>query len=75
MSRLRCCAISTSASFGLVGVPSFGGGRPLTYPVISCIAFWRIGCRPIIWVTWIVRVRGCLIARGLPRKSGSAPWT
>ena len=56
MSRLRCCAISTSASFGLVGVPSFGGGRPLTYPVISCIAFWRIGGRPIIWVTWIVRV-------------------
>jgi hypothetical protein len=63
MSRLRCCAISTSASFALVGAASFGGIRPRTYPVIFCIAFWRIGCRPIIWVTWTVRVSGCLIAR------------
>jgi hypothetical protein len=63
------------SGFGLVGTRSFGGGRPLTYPVISCIAFWRIGCRPIIWVTWMVRVSGCLIARSLPRRPGSAPWT
>ena len=43
MSRLRACAISTSARFGLVGTAFFGGGHPLTCPVIFCIAFWRIG--------------------------------
>ena len=75
MSRLRACAISTSARFGLVGTPCFGGGHPLTCRVIFCIAFWRIGCRPNIWVTWIVRSSGYLIARGLPRKPGIAPWT
>ena len=33
------------------------------------------GRRPIIWVIWIARVSGCLIARSHPRKPGSAPWT
>ena len=70
MSRLRACAISTSASFGLVGTPCFGGGHPLTCPVIFCIAFWRIGCRPIIWVTWIVRVQRLLDRSGSPEKAG-----
>ena len=64
MSRLRACAISTSASFGLVGTASFGGGHPLTCPVIFCIAFWPTSCRLNTWVTWIVRVSGYLIARG-----------
>ena len=40
MSRLRACAISTSAGFGLVGTASLGGGHPLTCPVIFYIAFW-----------------------------------
>ena len=74
MSRLRACAISTSASFGLVGTASFGGGHPLTCPVIFCIAFWPTGCRPNTSVTWIVRVSGYLIALGLRRKPGIAPW-
>ena len=75
MSRSRACAISTSARFGLVGTASFGGGHPLTCPVIFYIAFWPIGCRPNISVTWIVRVSGYLIARGRRRKPGIAPWT
>ena len=75
MSRLRACVISTSVSFGLVGTPSFGRQPPPHLPVIFCIAFWRTGCRPNISVTLIVRVSGCLIALGLPRKPGVAPWT
>ena len=75
MSRLRAYAISTSARFGLVGTASFDGSHPLTCPVIFCIAFWPTGCRPNISVTWMVRVSGCLIALGLRRKPGVAPWT
>ena len=70
MSRLRGCAISTSASFGLVGAASFGGIRPLTYLVIFCFAFWHIGCRPIIWVTWMVRAQRLLDRSGSPEKAG-----
>jgi len=71
MSRLRACAISTSAGFGLVGTASLGGGHPLTCPVIFCIAFWRTGCRPNTSVTWIVRVSGYLIALGLRESRAS----
>jgi hypothetical protein len=70
MSRLRACAISTSATSGLVGTASFGGTHPLTCRVIFCIAFWRIGCRPNTWVTLVVKAQRLLDRSGSPEKAG-----
>ena len=69
-SRLRVCAISTSARFGPVGTPCSGGGRPLTCPGICCFVFWPIGFRPIVWVIWMPRAGGCSIGAGSPEDAG-----
>ena len=45
------------------------------YLWICCSVFWRIGFKPIGWVTWMVSVNVCSTVRSLPRKRGSVPWT
>jgi len=86
MPRSHACAISTSLVSRSVGRTCFGGDRPLTCPAISCFAFWPIGCRPIGWVTLMLKVSSCSIqpvllktpanarsrSNGRPRRYGRA---